>query len=289
MAGIPKTIRSGGPRTAEGRLVSSGNSLKTGAYSAQVALPGEDKDDFLSFEQDFLRDLAPDGIVEASMAHEVAVLAWKKLRLERVEHQLIRDQLNLAPTPQEFYEVGFPTNPDTSWALKHLNAIDATLLAEHESHLAIAETMTEVAGRTKRLSTLATDYPSFYTRLTKLVSTLDDGVPRFVVRFADPGDDVLADERSELESASAKTVSQALTKLIEESEGVVFVHHHLAELAVLKCRITDNRLMRLMESSTASRVHEDLGRMFSRRLKELRTQQAWRINQRTVDVDDNNN
>ena len=99
MAGIPKTIRSGGPRTAEGRLVSSGNSLKTGAYSTQVALPGEDKDDFLSFEEDFLRDLAPDGIVEASMAHEVAVLAWKKLRLERVEHQLIRDQLNLAPTP----------------------------------------------------------------------------------------------------------------------------------------------------------------------------------------------
>ena len=36
---IPKSHRSGGPRTAAGRQAVAGNALRTGAYAAQVVLP----------------------------------------------------------------------------------------------------------------------------------------------------------------------------------------------------------------------------------------------------------
>lgn len=41
MAGITKSKRSGGPKTAEGKLVASQNQLKTGAYSSLAILPNE--------------------------------------------------------------------------------------------------------------------------------------------------------------------------------------------------------------------------------------------------------
>jgi len=41
MATLPKIRRSGGPKTPEGKLVSSRNAIKTGAYAVQTLLPGE--------------------------------------------------------------------------------------------------------------------------------------------------------------------------------------------------------------------------------------------------------
>ena len=52
----------------------------------------------------------------------------------------------------------------------------------------------------------------------------------------------------------------------------------------LKSKILDKRLMAMMESATSHRVHEDLGRLFSRRLKELREQQSWRLKRDIIDV-----
>ena len=91
----------------EGKVVSSRNAVKTGSYSAQIALSSEEEADFKAFEDEFMSDFEPIGVVESSMVHELAVLAWKKLRLERVEHQMMRDQLKAPITPQEYIDAGF--------------------------------------------------------------------------------------------------------------------------------------------------------------------------------------
>ena len=77
MAGIPKTPRSGGPRTDEGRVASSRNALKSGVYSAMVVIPGESEDDFRQMHDQFVADFFPRDIAEGAMVHDLAVLTWK--------------------------------------------------------------------------------------------------------------------------------------------------------------------------------------------------------------------
>ncbi len=53
MVGIPKRKRSGGPKTEAGKLAASGNSIKTGAYSSIVTIPGESQEGFQSLYEEF--------------------------------------------------------------------------------------------------------------------------------------------------------------------------------------------------------------------------------------------
>lgn len=91
---FPKSRRSGGPKTAEGKAVSLRNSLKTGAYSKQDVLPGENPQELLELEQYFVEDFSPQGVTESALVHDLTVLAWKKLRLERLEYRHLRNKLN---------------------------------------------------------------------------------------------------------------------------------------------------------------------------------------------------
>ena len=65
---------------------------------------------------------------------------------------------------------------------------------------------------------------------------------------------------------------------------MLYVSKNIEYIQGLKSKILDKRLMGMMESATSHRVHEDLGRLFSRRLKELREQQSWRLKRDIIDV-----
>ena len=77
MAGIPKSSRSGGPKTEAGKTVSAQNSLKTGIYSNTVVLPGEDESEYQQLENQFIKDFSPQDIAELTMVRELAVVVWK--------------------------------------------------------------------------------------------------------------------------------------------------------------------------------------------------------------------
>jgi len=83
---LPRRKRSGGPQTEEGKKATSRNALKTGAYSSLIILPGESEDDFRALEEQFISDFSPRDIAEAAMVRNLAVITWKKLRVEKLEH-----------------------------------------------------------------------------------------------------------------------------------------------------------------------------------------------------------
>jgi hypothetical protein len=91
---VTKSIRSGGPRTDEGKKMTAGNALKTGAYSNTLILPGEDESQFRQIEDQFVRDFHPEDMAEIAMVRDLAVLAWKKIRLENLELRFILSRLN---------------------------------------------------------------------------------------------------------------------------------------------------------------------------------------------------
>ena len=82
---VTKSSRSGGSQTDEGKKIASQNALKTGAYSNTLILPGEDESQFRQIEDQFVRDFRPEDMAEIAMVRDLAVLAWKKIRLENLE------------------------------------------------------------------------------------------------------------------------------------------------------------------------------------------------------------
>ena len=117
MAILPKVlgkVRSGGPKTPEGKLASSRNAIKTGAYAVQALLPGENEQEFRELEQLFIDDFAPSGISESALVHSLTVTVWKKLRLEKLESRHIHDLLDRFPKYSEFSAVGFDDYPSAA-------------------------------------------------------------------------------------------------------------------------------------------------------------------------------
>jgi len=86
---VTKSNRSGGPRSDVGKKISSSNALKTGAYSNTLILPGEDESQFRQIEDQFVRDFHPEDMAEIAMVRDLAILAWKKIRLENLELRFI--------------------------------------------------------------------------------------------------------------------------------------------------------------------------------------------------------
>jgi hypothetical protein len=70
----------------EGKKIASRNSLKTGTYSKQIVLPSESQQEFDQLVEQFQKDFYPKDMVEMMLVREMAVFTWKKLRLEKLEH-----------------------------------------------------------------------------------------------------------------------------------------------------------------------------------------------------------
>jgi hypothetical protein len=278
-----KSKRSGGPKTLEGKVASSRNAVKTGSYSSQIVLSSEEEADFKAFEGEFMNDFDPLGVVESSMVHELSVLAWKKLRLERVEHQMMRDQLKAPITPQEYIDAGFGREGDLSFAMNRLEQLTPQFIKLHEDELRLARSLKDRRDETL-LETMDLDHPDFYARLHKTVKSVKRAGIQVV--FVKTGID--DDRDTKIKKTFADTpiadLNEALDQVILESGAVLHVSKNIEYIQGLKGKILDKRLMGMMESSTSHRVHEDLGRLFSRRLKELREQQSWRLKRDIIDV-----
>jgi hypothetical protein len=65
----------------------------------------------------FVADFKPFGVTEASLVHELVILAWKKQRLEGVEHQYIMHKLT---QPVQCFELPTLTVPKVEGAEKYI-------------------------------------------------------------------------------------------------------------------------------------------------------------------------
>ena len=90
MASNRKNARlSTGPRTPEGKAVSSQNALRHGALSTQVILPDEDPEAFAALSQQVTAQLAPDGPVDDVFVERAIVSIWRLRRAVRMETAVI--------------------------------------------------------------------------------------------------------------------------------------------------------------------------------------------------------
>jgi hypothetical protein len=83
--------KSTGPRTAEGRAISSQNSLKHGLYSKQLVVPGENPDELEQLKHDLVAEHQPGTPTEYMLVNEMAEHYWRLQRYRRIETALLAD------------------------------------------------------------------------------------------------------------------------------------------------------------------------------------------------------
>lgn len=77
--------KSTGPRTLDGRARVAQNALRHGLRAEQSVIIGEDMAEFETFRAEYLDEMAPLGPLECRLAERLINLAWRLIRVERIE------------------------------------------------------------------------------------------------------------------------------------------------------------------------------------------------------------
>jgi hypothetical protein len=240
--------------------------LKTGVYSRQEVLPGEDLQEFLELEQYFIEDFAPQGITESALVHDLTVLAWKKLRLERLEYRQLRDKLN---EPIDYFENEHLGLKIPGGGQKYFD--DPTLIAECDLNMALEHL--KFSRRLKNakytLAALESIHEDSLTTFLKIKREMEDlGVSLTTAKS-------MVDCKYS-NSSDTNPLQDMTNEVISQSESIIWAVEQYDQIMLAKQRIGDKRLTSELRFDKSRRVNDDLDRFFFRTLGELRKQQEWR-------------
>ncbi len=272
--------RSGGPKTLEGKLSSSRNSLKTGVYSSQVIIPGESEEEFRLLLDQFTISFKPADIAEAAMVHDLASLTWKKLRLERLEQA---DFVRLLETPPALYEITryFKINDELSWLIKDLSILEPSFVESARDQLQYIKSFPKGEISDEAFLNLPNNLPDLYDSIVTLAKhEFDFGV-----------DNVAPSEITRLQITSEEYGKEPLLKYIlrkhtKNLEGIVWADQHIEEIQVAIQKVKQKNLLEHIQKQGVMRAYDDLSRAYFRTLSELRRQQEWRRRMGIVDVEE---
>ncbi len=271
-----KSRRSGGPKTAQGKLVAAKNSIKTGAYAKQEVLPGEDLQEFEELKLCFIDDFKPQGITELALVHELVVLAWKKLRLERVEFRLTQESLRQRLTPYDIRTAGhisnFPIGADRFIGNPDLIKGYGDIKILREKHECF-EGLLEEGCTEDALKSLQEDSPVSFKHIKQNLVDADFNVSTLalMVNARWEGDEVAA-------------IYKMAKYFIDQVTPILWAYDHYDQIMRARAQALDQRLMDLLSIERPKRVMDDLSRSFFKALAELRKQQEWRHRRDLIDL-----
>ena len=273
---ITKSRRSGGPQTDEGKKIASSNSLKTGAYSSTLILPGEDESQFRQIEDQFIRDFHPEDMAEIAMVRDLAVLAWKKIRLENLELRFILSRLNEPLSFLDKHDTKFLSSHQVESILDQLCDYTSELKKEAELAVRYAEHLQVNGPTAEDLESLEKSHPLIHKKLVEYIDHYGFTNPtaKNVLRYEIENDD-----------GEAELFWDYFLKIaIEDLSQTVWLCENRAAIEQELQAVKDRRLMELMQNEKPSRAFDDLRRNFYRTLSELRKHQEWRRKMQVVDV-----
>ncbi len=91
----PATHLATGPRTPEGKAISSRNALKHGLAAKSVVIFDEDAVEYESFRMGFIERLMPADPVEEFLVDRITACAWRLRRVVRIEREVFEDYESL--------------------------------------------------------------------------------------------------------------------------------------------------------------------------------------------------
>jgi hypothetical protein len=279
---IPKSKRSGGPKTSSGRLNASKNALKTGAYSSMIVLPGESEEEFEKLHQQFMNDFMPNDVAESAMVYELTGLTWKKLRLEKLEHAAFIRSINLNITIKDMASEGIEIDKYHEKHLKELNTLgkNKEIFELNRDCLNYLNKVSKGYISPQDILNLEKTMPFVYDSIIYITAEVLD-IEKSEVDFS-----VLKDSMVHLPGKNKpemlyKAVFRRVKKIFE---SLVWVENNLDKVKVAVANIKEKKLLHTIQEQGLMRSNDDLSRSFFRVLNELRRHQSWRKDMNTVDI-----
>lgn len=277
---VTKSGRSGGPQTDEGKRIASQNALKTGAYSNTLILPGEDESQFRQIEDQFVRDFRPEDMAENAMVRDLAVLAWKKIRLENLEVRYTLSRLNAPLGYFDKNETKFLSSPRVESNLHQIQIYTDDL---RESAVLAKGHLDYLRGK----GATAQDLESLENKYLLLHKILVKHIEGF--KFVNPTPKNVLCYEFETDTGGTELFwnyfMQVATKELEE---IIWLCKNQIQIQQELQAVKDKRLIEMMQNEKPSRAFDDLRRNFYRTLSELRKHQEWKRKMHVVDVSTRN-
>ena len=274
---VTQSRRSGGPQTDEGKKIASGNALKTGVYSNTLILPGEDESQFRLIEDQFVGDFHPEDMAEIAMVHDLAVLAWKKIRLENLELRFILARFNESLSYSDKHETKFLSSDRVESNLYRLKGFTIELRNEAVLAKACAEQFQVKSATIEDLEGLEESHPLIHKKLVECIDHYE---------FTNPtAKNVLQYEIENDDGETELFWSYFLREAIEDLQQSIWFCDNHAQIEQELQAVKDKRLMELMQNEKPSRAFDDLRRNFYRTLGELRKHQEWKRKMQIVDIE----
>ena len=203
---------------------------------------------------------------------ELAVITWKKLRLEKLEQNYLVKQLSDPVTLEEFLSCGNGYTKETHQAWVERGVLDEE---KQQRYIKILEFITPYKRQhvsEEVLAQIKAAFPKFYKTMIdfyKAFSPPKEGEPtceevaRFQVRFGD----------EELKFI----VPAYFDVVIPSMKSSLWCTTHQEAIRQKVAAIKQERLLNLMQLGGVQRAGDDLGRVFVRTLGEFRKHHEWRL------------
>ena len=91
VANQTNALKSTGPRTAEGKMISSANATKHGVLTSALLIPGENEEMFQDFSDKIRSSLDPQNGIEEFHADRIIACAWRLRRVIQIENIFLRE------------------------------------------------------------------------------------------------------------------------------------------------------------------------------------------------------
>ena len=276
---IQRSNRSGGPKTAEGKLAVSNNALKTGSYSSRAVLPGESEEDFKQLQDQFVKDFLPKNVAESLIVHQLSSLTWKILRLQKLEDAHVLRALHQPIGESDLYRENLKLPYEYMSLIQDLSPYDDHFFAQNQTYLEYLRRFEGGYGISKdEFYEMPKIHPELYEELVRMASLytktdkIVDVEPESLIslKYMMPEGGLIA------------FVHHAFGVLQKNCEDLVYIHQHLDDIRSAVTNIKEKRLLEALKDQGIMRAHEDLQRSFYKALNELRRHQTWR--HQTVDV-----
>ena len=278
---IKNSKRSGGPKTAEGKLAVSQNALKTGAYSNLALIPNENTKEFNKLVDQFKHDFHPVDAIESSLVQELATLTWKKLRLERLEQAVFVKKLNAPITMKELIDCGLKFDQDRYEFWNESSKLEDDVLQNAQVTLAVIKPNMRVGISEDLLLEIKTLNPMIHEAMIDCYRQ-EDPLADLEISDFDLVDKVVRHN---------KQPEQFLTSLVLQRyvlwyEAAIWCTNNHDKINDAIEQIKQERLLNMMQSGPVLRANDDLSRSVMRTLSEFRRHHEWRIKNRLVDANE---
>ena len=271
-----KSKLSGGPKTDEGKKIASRNSLKTGTYSKLVVLPNESQQEFDQLVEQFQKDFYPKDAVEMMLVREMAVITWKKLRLEKLEHDYYARQLAAQITVEEFLSINTLFTDMT-----HRFWVDSGVLSEKNAEklsrlIGLLEPHRNLNMSVEELGLIKKDFPFAYD------SILAEYYRQTSLASGEPSLEEIVTTVIWFDDLSKKyLVPNCVVRMLPYYQGGLQCVKFREQIEEGIIQIRQERLLKMMQLGGAQRASDDLNRAMIRTVNEYRKHHEWRIQNRT--------